>query len=96
MCSSDLAHVCVCVPCVCVCSLCVCVCVPCVCVCSLQLYLAALGSSVGPAELAVQQVVGGHDGGGSVDGEGVDDVRQRVAQRLRQIRHHRGVQLLRA
>lgn len=57
--------------------------------------LAGLGSFLAPAELVEQQVIGGHDGGGSVGGERVHDLRQRVAQRLRHVRQHGRVEILR-
>lgn len=57
--------------------------------------LAGLGSFLAPAELVEQQVVGGHDGGGSVGGECVYDLWQRVAQRLRHVRQHGRVEILR-
>ena len=57
--------------------------------------LAGLGSFLAPAELVEQQVIGGHDGGGSVGGECVYDLRQRVAQRLRHVRQHGRVEILR-
>lgn len=56
--------------------------------------LAGLGSLLAPAELVEQQVIGGHDGGRSVDGERVNDFRERVAQRLRHVRQHRRVEIL--
>lgn len=51
--------------------------------------LAGLGSFLAPAELVEQQVIGGHDGGGSVGGEGVYDFREGVAESLCHVCQHR-------
>ncbi len=56
--------------------------------------LAGFGSFLAPAELAEQQVVGGHDGGRSVGGEYVYDFREGVALRLCHVRQHRRVEIL--
>lgn len=51
--------------------------------------LASLGSFLAPAEPVEQQVIGGHDGGGSVGGEGVYDFREGVAESLCHVCQHR-------
>lgn len=56
--------------------------------------LAGLGSLLAPAELVEQQVIRGHDGGRSVDGECVYDLRERVAQRLRHVGQNGRVEIL--
>ena len=51
--------------------------------------LAGLDSFLAPVELVEQQMIGGHDGGRSVDGECVYDFREGVAQRLCHVCQHR-------
>lgn len=57
-------------------------------------YLVGLGSSPTPVELAEQQVVAGHDGGRPVVGEHVCDVRAGVAEGVRHVGQHGGVEVL--
>lgn len=51
--------------------------------------LAGFGSLLAPAEPVEQQVIGRRDGGGSVVGERVYDIREGVAESLRHVRQHR-------
>lgn len=51
--------------------------------------LAGLDSSLVPAELVEQQVIGRHDGGRSVAGECVDDIGEGVAEGFCHVRQHR-------
>lgn len=56
-------------------------------------HLGSFGPFVASAELAEQQVIVGHDGGGFVGGENVCDLRAGVTQSLRHVRQHGGVQV---
>lgn len=56
--------------------------------------LVGLGSFQAPAELVVKQVIAGHDGGRPVVGKCVCDVREGVAQTVRHVGQHGGVQIL--
>lgn len=56
--------------------------------------LAGLGSFLAPAEFVEQQMIGGHDGRGTVSGECVYDFREGVAQRLCHVCQHRRVEIL--
>lgn len=51
--------------------------------------LAGLDSFLAPAELAEQQVIGGHDGRRPVGGQGVYDFRDGVAEGLCHVCQHR-------
>lgn len=56
--------------------------------------LVGLGSFQAPAELVVEQVIAGHYARRPVVGERVCDVREGVAQTVRHVGQHRGVQIL--
>ena len=56
--------------------------------------LAGFGSFLAPVELVEQQMIGGHDGRGSVGGERVYDFRERKAQRLCHVGQYRRVEIL--